>query len=532
MSRSVSILFAVCGFLCLSASLQAADRPPNVVLIFADDLGYGDVGCYGATKVKTPNIDQLAKEGRRFTDAHSASAVCTPSRYALLTGEYPLRADNGKGTWGPLSHTSGLIIDTNKLTFGQVFKNKGYATACIGKWHLGFGQSPCDWNKPLRPGPLELGFDYYFGVPKVNSGFPYVYVENDRIVGWDADDPLVFNGRPVSPTPIFPDEAGRKTPNAFAGARRAHEIYHDERTATLLTEKAVDWIQNHNANPFFLYLPTTNIHHPFTPAPRFKGTSQCGLYGDFIHELDWMVGELLKCLDENNLADDTLVIFTSDNGGMFNTGGQDAWKAGHQQNGRLLGFKFGAWEGGHRVPFIARWPGKIKAGTTSDQLICNVDMLSTFAALTRQKPGEGQGRDSVNILPALVDDPAEPIRDHLVLAPRQSRNLAVRKGNWMYIGAQGSGGFGSSTPGSHTFGGPAAVTFTNRKNSDIEEGKIKPAAPPAQLYNLATDLTQTKNLYNEYPEIVAEMHALLGSYFPADTGSKSRTQKRVIRSRK
>jgi arylsulfatase A len=503
-----------------SHAAKPNEAPPNVILIFADDLGYGDLSCYGATKVQTPNIDRLATEGRRFTDAHSASAVCTPSRYALLTGEYPLRGANGKGIWGPLSHTSGLIIDPNKLTLGQVFKNKNYATACIGKWHLGFGKGPCDWNKPLRPGPLELGFDYYFGIPKVNSGFPYVYVENDRIVGWDPADPLVFKGNPASPTPTFPPEAGKKTPNAFAGARKAHEIYDDEQTATLLVEKAVHWIDEHQANPFFLYLSTTNIHHPFTPAPRFKGTSQCGLYGDFIHELDWMVGEIMNCLDANGLADNTLVIFTSDNGGMFNITGQAAWKAGHRLNGDLLGFKFGAWEGGHRVPLIARWPGHIEAGTTSNELICNVDLLATFASLTGQEIEGGQARDSVDLLSAFTGDPPSPIRDHLVLAPNKPKNLSLRKGKWMYIGAQGSGGFGASKPGAHTFGGPSAATFTKRINSDIENGKIKSGAPPAQLYNLETDLSQTQNLYREYPEVAEEMKALLDSYRPAQAASK------------
>ena len=523
----IKMMAAVACF-ALAGSCWAADvaspAQPNIVLIFADDLGYGDLGCYGATKVKTPNIDRLAIEGRRFTDAHSASAVCTPSRYALLTGEYPLRGGRG-GIWGPLSHTSGLIIDTKKLTLGQLLKNKGYATACIGKWHLGFGKGPCDWNKPLRPGPLELGFDYYFGVPKVNSGFPFVYVENDRIVGWDPKDPLVYKGKPISPTPTFPPEAGRKSPNAFAGARKAHEIYDDERTATLLTEKAVGWIKEKKAAPFFLYLATTNIHHPFTPHPRFKGTSQCGLYGDFIHELDWIVGEVLKCLDENGLADNTLVIFTSDNGGMFNVGGQAAWAAGHQINGKLLGFKFSAWEGGHRIPFLARWPGKIKAGSTSNQLICNIDMLSTFAALTGQKMGQGQGPDSVNVLPALIGDPAKQIRDHVVLAPSQRSNLAVRKGKWMYIGAQGGGGFTQAKRGAHAFGGPAAVTFTKRENSDIENGKIRKDAPPAQLYDLEADVSQTRNLYSEHPEVVEEMKALLNSYLPKSARAKPKPKK-------
>ena len=501
------LLFYGCG-----SSRYSEQNQPNVVFIFVDDLGYGDVGCYGATLVQTPNIDRLATGGRMFTDAHSASAVCTPSRYALLTGEYPLRGNNGKGIWGPCSHTQPLLIDTAKLTLGQVFKNKGYATAAIGKWHLGFGTGKTDWNKPLRPGPLELGFDYYFGVPKVNSGFPYVYVENDRIVGWDPKDPLVFDGSPVSPTPTFPQKAGRKTPNRFAGALEAHMLYDDERTGVLLTEKAVNWIEENKDRPFFLYFPTTNIHHPYTPDPRFKGTSHCGLYGDFIHELDWMVGELMKCLEENNLVENTLVVFTSDNGGMLNTASKLTWEAGHFFNGDLLGFKFGAWEGGHRVPFIARWPGKIKEGSTSDELICNVDMLSTFAALTGQQLAARDAGDGVNVLPAMLGEPAESIRDHLILAPRHGKNLAVRKDKWMYIGAQGDGGFGYNPEKAHALGGPGAVGFSGRENSDIVDGKIREDAPPAQLYNLEDDVAQTINLYDRHPELVKEMKSILELY--------------------
>ena len=348
------------------SAARSAERNPNVVLIFADDLGYGDVGCYGATKVQTPNIDRLAAEGRRFTDAHSASAVCTPSRYALLTGEYPVRANGGKGVWGPAPVTSGLIIDTDKVTIADVFKSKGYATAALGKWHLGFGEGTNNWQEPLRPGPQDLGFDYYFGLPVVNSAPPYVYVENDRIVGGDPADPLVYlgRGRHEEATPIteIPPEASQRTANMFKGAVEAHKKYNDYTVGTVLAEKAVDWITANKQQPFFLYLATTHIHHPFTPGKRFQGTSEAELYGDFIQELDWMVGEVTQCLEQHGLSENTLVIFTSDNGGMLNLGGRNAVRAGHRMNGDLLGFKFGAWEGGHRVPFIARWPGKIEAG--------------------------------------------------------------------------------------------------------------------------------------------------------------------------
>jgi arylsulfatase A len=488
----------------------ADEQPPNVVVIFADDLGYGDLSCYGATKVKTPNIDRLAAEGRRFTDAHSASAVCTPSRYALLTGEYPHRKNLSK----PVFLKTGLVVDTQQQTVADVMKDAGYATACIGKWHLGFGRGAPDWNGELTPGPLELGFDHYFGVPVVNSHPPFVYVENHRVVGLVSDDPFVFGKQAV--TREFPEKMGMAQ---IGGAEAAHALYDDEAVGTTLTGKAVDWIKARGTAPFFLYLATTNIHHPFTPAARFKGTSGCGPYGDFIHELDWIVGEVMKTLEDQGVADNTLVIFTSDNGGMFNVGGQNAWDAGHRLNGQLLGFKFGAWEGGHRIPFIARWPGKIEANTVSDQLVSNIDMIATFAALTGGKLRREQGRDSVNILSALTGNPRRQLRDHIVLAPSKPTHLAVRKGKWMYIGAQGSGGFTAAKRGAHAFGGPAAISYAGYENSDIENGKIRKGAPPAQLYDLENDLQQTQNLYREHPEVVEELTALLESHSPPRPGN-------------
>ena len=488
-----------------TCSAFARAQTPNVVLIFADDLGYGDLGCYEATKVQTPNIDRLAAEGRRFTDAHSASAVCTPSRYALLTGEYPHRKNLSK----PVFLKTGLVIDTRQQTIASLMKDAGYATACIGKWHLGFGDRAPNWNGELKPGPLELGFDYYYGVPVVNSHPPFVYVENHKVVGLVADDPFVFGKK--AKTRDFFEKMGV---DQIGGADAAHALYDDEAVGTTLAGKAVDWIKARGKDPFFLYLATTNIHHPFTPAPRFKGTSKCGPYGDFIHELDWIVGEVMKTLEQQGVADNTLVIFTSDNGGMFNVGGQNAWDAGHRLNGELLGFKFGAWEGGHRVPFIARWAGKIEANSVSNQLISNIDLVATFAALTGSELKGGQGRDSVNILPALTGNPANPLRDHLVLAPSKPTHLAIRRGKWMYIGARGSGGFTGAKRGAHSFGGPAAITYAGYKNSDIENGRIKADAPPAQLYDLSADVKQTKNLHDEHPEVVKELRSLLAGYKP------------------
>lgn len=279
-----------------------------------------------------------------------------------------------------------------------------------------------------------------------------------------------------------------------------------------MASRATKWIGERGKNPFFMYLATTNIHHPFTPHPRFQGTSQCGLYGDFIHELDWMVGEVVKALEAKGVADNTLIIFTSDNGGMFNHGGQHAFKAGHKQNGDLLGFKFGVWEGGHRIPFIARWPGKVHPNTVSDQMISNLDMLATLAAITGQDVEPAQLADSLNILPALLTDPETPVRDHLLLLPRYATHVSIRKGKWIYIPKQGAGGF-TRDPGQHAAGGAICAAHVGNVNSDFDaNGTYKQDAPTAQLYDLEADVNQTKNLYTSHPEVVRQMAALLKTY--------------------
>ncbi len=506
-----TVRFFCAGAIALLGSEAMAEQRPNVVLISAEDLGYGDLGCYGATKVKTPHIDALAARGRMFTDAHSASAANSPSRYALLTGEYPFRAN----LWAPVRNTSPLVVDSEKLTIADIFKETGYATGLVGNWQLGFGEGKMDWAEPLRPGPLELGFDYYFGVPVINSVSPFVYVENDRVVGHNPDDPLVYVGQkradevtPISPLPPE-SEVGQRSSNAFSGAVEAHLKYKDFEQATTLTAKAIEWIRSQDEDPFFLYFSTINIHHPYTAAPQFQGTSEAGVYGDFIHELDWMVGELVRCLKEKGQLDNTLIIFTSDNGGMFSKIGQDAYALGHEMNGELLGYKFGAWEGGHRVPFIVSWPSQIPAGTMSDQLLCTVDLLASFAELTGYPAPES---DSLNLLPAFLREPKEPIRDRLVISSRQESHLSLRMGKWMFIPFQGSGGFRGKKPGQNGFAGPAAASFTGRNNSDFENGRIKESAPAAQLYNLEVDLRQTTNLYNDFPNVAHRMASILEGY--------------------
>lgn len=472
---------------------------PNVIIINADDVGYGDLVCYGGEKIETPYIDKLAIQGCMFTDAHSASAVCSPSRYALLTGQYPFR----RKLYKPIFCRETLVVDTGQLTIADVMKKAGYLTACIGKWHLGFGVGDADWNKILMPGPLELGFDYYFGIPVVSSHPPFVYVENHNVVGYDPDDPFIW-GEPAETQP-FP---GKFRTDQIGGASTAHAIYKDQMAGTTLKEKAINWIKDHHERPFFLYFATTNIHHPFTPNPRFDGTSDCGRYGDFIHELDWIVGQVMRTLDDLKLADNTLFIFTSDNGGMINHGGQNAWIMGHRMNGKLLGFKFDAWEGGHRIPFIARWPGKIKPGTISDQLICNVDIMGMLAALTGYELKNGEGPDSYNILPALMGDHEEEIRDHVVLAASKPSHLSLRLDKWIYIPEQGGGGFQGTRFGDHLLGGPAALYFAGLKNSDIENGEIKTDAPREQLYDLKADISQSINIILKYPEVAKRMRKL------------------------
>ncbi len=262
--------------MCLSLGLEGAESP-NVVLIFADDLGYGDLGCYGATKVRTPNIDRLAAEGRRFTDAHSASAVCTPSRYALLTGEYPFR----KGLSKPVFLKTGLLIDPKQETIASMMKEAGYMTACIGKWHLGFGRDAPDWNGQLKPGPLEVGFDYYFGVPIVNSHPPFVYVEDHEVVGLVPEDPFVFGKK--AKTREFPE---KMAVDQIGGAEAAHALYDDEMVGTTLTRKAVDWIKARKQEPFFLYLALT-IPHANNEGPAGTGNGQEVPDYDIYADLDW-----------------------------------------------------------------------------------------------------------------------------------------------------------------------------------------------------------------------------------------------------
>ncbi len=480
----------VVAFFLAAQGVFAAERP-NLIFILTDDVGYGDVGCYGATHVKTPNIDRLAKEGTKFTDAHATASVCTPTRYAFMTGRYAWRQP---GT-GIAAGNAPALIKPGTVTVPSLLKQAGYATGLVGKWHLGLGEGPTDFNGEIKPGPLELGFDYAFFIPATGDRVPCVFVENHRVFGYDPADPIqVSYGKKIGDEPTGKDPEVklkiRPGPGHFdtvvngvsrigfmTGGKAARWV--DEDIADTLTTRAVQFIESHQKGPFFLYLATHDIHEPMVPHPRFRGTSDCGWRGDVIHQLDWTVGQVLATLDRLKLTGNTLVIFTSDNGGAIkNTydDGTNPLHARQKPNAGLRDFKGSLYEGGHRIPFIARWPEHIPAGRVSTQLIAHVDGLATVAALTGQKLPAEAGPDSFNVLPAWLGLKTDtPARDHLVLQNNGQRPLALRQGQWVLIetGAQSRNG--------------------------------TKAAPGYELYNLADDPAELHNVAETQPERIKRM---------------------------
>lgn len=493
------VIWMLCVVLLGLSSVQSADLP-NIVLIYVDDLGYGDTSCYGATMVSTPNIDRIAQEGCRFTDGHSSAATCTPSRYSLLTGEYAWRQ---KGT-GVASGDANAIIKPGRVTVASMLKQAGYRSAAIGKWHLGLGDGPIDWNKPISPGPLEIGFDESFVIPATGDRVPCVYVANHNVVGLDPNDPITVSFR----EPVGDDPTGLKNPELLkmgwdhghnativngisrigfmSGGKTARWV--DEDMADVITKEAVRFIDRHKAShhdqPFFLYFNPHDIHVPRVPHTRFSGTTVMGPRGDAIAELDWCVGEILKSLDQHRLAEKTVLIFTSDNGPVVNDGYKDSaveMLGAHKPAGPWRGGKYSSFEGGTRVPFLVRWPAKIQPSTTSEALVCQIDFLASFAALVGQVLPEGAGPDSLNTLPALLGETRRG-RDHLV---EQAGAHSLRRGSWKLIEASK---------------GPAVS-----KQVNIETGN----APLVSLYDLASDPGETNNVAEQNQETVLEMVELL-----------------------
>jgi arylsulfatase A-like enzyme len=461
-----------------SAHAEPSVTRPNVVVILSDDVGWGDLGCYGAAKTKTPNLDTLAKEGMRFTDAHASAAVCTPTRYSLLTGEYSWRKNAPGLNKGVANADAPLLIPVGSTTLPGIMKKAGYRTAVIGKWHLGFGNTAPDYNKDLTPGPLEIGFDEFFGLPATNDRVPPVYVRDHRVVGLDPADPIqyTFNAKVAATGGMVKFAAGRDRIGFMSGGKAAW--WKDTTIADTFTAEVVGFIERNKEKPFFLYFAPHDVHAPTIPNPRFVGSTGLGHRADMLSELDWSVGEVMKTLERLGLSKNTLVIFSSDNGA------HPTYEFGHLPNGPWRGNKSQLWEGGHREPFIARWPGHIAPGTTSDDLVCLVDLAATAAAVVGEKLPEGGAPDSFNLLPTLLGQPKPMKRNTLVVMSGEG-DLAIREGQWKYI------------PDLALADGWSA-------------GPKKPNQParPA-LYDLSTDKGETKNLLKEKPEVAKRMAELL-----------------------
>jgi len=491
-------IFLLLIMLAASAAVHAQHKP-NVILICADDLGYGDVSCYGATKIHTPNIDRLAGAGQRFTNAHTTSATCTPSRYALMTGEYPWR----RGA-AILPGDAPLIISTNKTTLPKLFQQEGYKTAIVGKWHLGLGDAvEKNWNGDIGPGPNEVGFDYSFIFPATADRVPTVFVENHRVVALDSSDPMTVSYKnKVGTDPTGKEHSellkmlsspgqghNRTIVNGIgrigymSGGKKAR--WTDEEMPLSFLMKAQNFIEENKAHPFFLYYALTEPHVPRMPSTMFKGKSSLGYRGDAILQLDWTVGEIVKQLNYLGLSQNTLIIFTSDNGPVLDDGYQDGAVAqlnGHTPAGPLRGGKYSAFEGGTRVPFIVSWPAQIKPGV-SDALICQVDMLASFAHFFNTALPATDAPDSYNLWNAFTGK-AKKGRSVLV---QQGGALSLVKDNWKYISPREGVAYDALT--------------------GIETGN----APGPQLYDLSKDISEQKNLAEQYPGKVKELAALLES---------------------
>jgi arylsulfatase A len=478
------------------SSASAATNRPNIVVILADDLGYGDLGCYNKdSKIPTPNLDRLATQGMRFTDAHAPTSVCSPTRYALLTGRYAWRSPLKRGVLAPWDKP---IITADRLTVASLLRQQGYLTAAIGKWHLGWtwptkdGAAPSsatnrlsnvDFTKPIADGPITRGFDTYFGVDVPNYP-PYVFIENDRTVG----------------VPSLPD-AGRaelfNRPGPMLPGWRMVDIL------PALTRRAVSWIGSNATagRPFFLYFPLTSPHYPVVPAPEFKGKSKAGDYGDYVCQTDWTVGQVVEALQRAGVADNTLVIFTSDNGpeitGEVNPGAYDRAKEfQHFSMGELRGAKRDMWEGGHRVPFLARWPGRIQPGAVSAETICHADLMATIAALLGAPLPPNAGEDSFSILPVLLGQKSEQPARVATVHHSGSGKFAIRKGDWVLIDA----------PSGDDNGVHGEPQWLKEQRGYVKNNL------PGELFNVREDLSERRNHYAEQPEVVRELKGLLEQY--------------------
>lgn len=464
---------------------------PNIIIIYADDLGYGDLGAYGGTGIKTPNIDKLINGGMMFTSGYATSATCTPSRYGLLTGTYPWRNSDAK----ILPGTAPLLIDVNQMTIPKMLKAEGYDTGIVGKWHLGLGNGYVDWNKHISPSPNEVGFDYSFIMAATQDRVPTVYIKNGDVVGLDPKDPIMvdykknFDGEPTAinkPEMLKMKWHHGHNNSIVNGIPRIGYMkggqaakWNDEEMADTFLAEAKNYIGSHAKNPFFLYYALQQPHVPRTPSPRFVGASGLGPRGDVIVEADWCVGELMKKLESEGLLENTLIIFSSDNGPVLNDGYYDdaVEKLGnHKPNGALRGGKYSLFDGGTRVPFFTYWKGHIKPGK-SDAVVCQMDLLASLASLVGSK--ETKLSDSQNLLNDFLGK-TQKGRESLVLEAN-SKTL-VRKGDWIMIP-------------------PYKGSPKMNKEVNIEMGP----SDDYQLYNTKNDIGQKNNLAKGNPEKLKEM---------------------------
>ena len=476
MKKSLSLIVGavLLAFPLAMGVARASAAKPNIICILADDLGYGDVQFLNPErgKISTPHIDQLARQGMVFTDAHTSSSVCTPTRYGLLTGRYNWRTTKQAGV---LSGYSAPMIARDRLTVAGILKQQGYSTACIGKWHLGLGLSTTngkslnikgltniDWKGVIENGPTDLGFDFYYGISASLDMPPYIYIENDRFVG------------------------ACTTQKAFHRKGPAHADFEAVDVLPEIGRKTVAFIKGQDAlKPFFAYVAFTSPHTPIVPTKGWQGKSELGPYGDFTMQTDAVIGEIVAAIDQQGFGENTLIIVTSDNGCSKAAGIAEMQEKGHFPSARLRGSKADLWDGGHRVPFIVRWPAGIEAGSSSDQLICLTDLMATCAEITGAVIPDSAGEDSVSFLPVLKGKPIASDREG-VIHHSISGHFAYRQGKWKLLLAKGSGGWTSPT-----------------------EAQVPSGSPEAQLYDMENDPGETRNLYENKPEIAKRLLAQL-----------------------
>ena len=502
--KNLNLFLGLGGSLLIASPVQAqkkaTDRQPNVIFIIADDLGYGDMSCYGAHRVRTPHVDALADSGIRFTDAHAVASTSTPSRYSLFTGHYAWRRTDT----GIARGDAGMIIRPEQTTIADMFKECGYTTGAIGKWHLGLSDKTGgqDWNGHITPGPSDIGFEYSYIMAATGDRVPCVWLENEHVVNLDLNDPIeVSYQKPFPGEPLGKDHPElltklKPSPNHghdqaivngisrigyMKGGKQA--LWEDENIADSITMKAVQFLENHKGEPFFLYVGTNDAHVPRWPHPRFVGKSGMGPRGDALLQFDWTVGQIMEALEKNGLAENTLIVLSSDNGPVVDDGYADKaveLLGDHRPWGDFRGGKYSNFEAGTRVPFIVSWPAKIKPGV-SNALVSHIDLFASMAGLVGGKIADQAAPDSRNQLETLLGKDSKG-RDYII---EQAGTLSVSDGNWKYI-----------TPGN-------GAVYNKLTNTELGNNK------EVQLYNLKDDVGEKVNIAAQHPEIIERLRSIL-----------------------